>query len=85
MARDMNERTGTYTVRVHTEEDGSSWAEVDELPGCFASGESIEELWANLAEAIGLYLSSDKVRVEVQMSSPEPITVHTKEQLFAVC
>ncbi|OPG10585.1 type II toxin-antitoxin system HicB family antitoxin [Microbispora sp. GKU 823] len=81
----MDERTGTYTIRVHTEDDDTVWAEVDELPGCFASGESIEELWVNLAEAIGLYLSNDEVRVEVKMEAPEPITVHTREQRFAVC
>ncbi len=26
------------------EEDGSYWAEVKELPGCFASGRNLEEL-----------------------------------------
>ncbi|MEO3856278.1 type II toxin-antitoxin system HicB family antitoxin [Acrocarpospora sp. B8E8] len=82
----MDERTGTYTIQVHDDaDDGSLWAEVHELPGCFASGGSVEELWQNLADAIGLYLSSEKVRVQVQLHSPEPITVHTKEQLVAVC
>ncbi|MFE3452350.1 type II toxin-antitoxin system HicB family antitoxin [Nonomuraea sp. NPDC059194] len=81
----MDESTGTYTVKVHAEQDGTAWAEVDELPGCFASGESIEELWTNLAEAIGLYLSSDEVSVKVEMQEPDPITVHTTEKRFAVC
>jgi predicted RNase H-like HicB family nuclease len=32
------------------------WAHVVELPGCFASGDSLEELREALGEAIGLYL-----------------------------
>jgi predicted RNase H-like HicB family nuclease len=39
------------TVRVH-EEDGSYWAEVVELPGCFASGETLDELRVGLDEAV---------------------------------
>ena len=42
------------TVRVH-EEDGSYWAEVLELPGCFASGDTLDELRASLDEAIRLH------------------------------
>jgi predicted RNase H-like HicB family nuclease len=42
------------TVRVH-EEDGSYWAEVLELPGCFASGDTLDELRAALDEAIRLH------------------------------
>jgi predicted RNase H-like HicB family nuclease len=39
------------TVRVH-EEGGSYWAEVVELPGCFASGDTLDELRAGLDEAV---------------------------------
>ena len=39
------------TVRVH-EEDGSYWAEVVELPGCFASGDTLDELRSGLDEAV---------------------------------
>ena len=42
------------TVRVH-QEDGSYWAEVVELPGCFASGETLDELRTALDEAIRLH------------------------------
>ncbi|MEV7013245.1 type II toxin-antitoxin system HicB family antitoxin [Streptosporangium sp. NPDC051022] len=80
----MDEHTETYTIQVH-EEDDSYWAEVEELPGCFASGDSIEELWSNLSEAIGLYLSSDTVRVEVELQQSESIKVHAREQRFAIC
>ena len=39
------------TVRVH-EEQGSFWAEVVELPGCFASGDTLDELRTGLDEAV---------------------------------
>jgi predicted RNase H-like HicB family nuclease len=43
------------TVEVRQERPGY-WARVVELPGCFASGRSLEELSDALEEAIGLYL-----------------------------
>jgi predicted RNase H-like HicB family nuclease len=43
------------TVRVHFEE-GAYWAEVLELPGCFASGETLVELEDALDEAIAMVL-----------------------------
>jgi predicted RNase H-like HicB family nuclease len=42
-------------VIIH-EEDGSYWAEVKELPGCFASGATLDELKEALTEAIGMCL-----------------------------
>lgn len=41
------------------EEDGSCWAEVKELPGCFASGHDLEEVKQALVEAIGLVLTDE--------------------------
>ena len=41
------------------EEDGSYWAEVKELPGCFASGHDLEEVKQGLVEAIELVLKGD--------------------------
>ncbi|HEY3541019.1 MAG TPA: type II toxin-antitoxin system HicB family antitoxin [Gaiellaceae bacterium] len=38
------------------EEDGSYWAEVKELPGCFASGSTLDELKEALVEALGMCL-----------------------------
>lgn len=46
-------------LRVHLdvhEENGSFWAEVRELPGCFASGKDLDELAEAVQEAIGMYL-----------------------------
>ena len=44
--------TISYTVIVHEEEDGGYWAEVEELPGCFASGETLDELELDVKGAI---------------------------------
>ena len=38
------------------EEGAGYWAEVSQLPGCFASGRTLTELHEALGEAIGLYL-----------------------------
>jgi predicted RNase H-like HicB family nuclease len=45
-------------VEVH-HEDGSYWAEVRELPGCFASGRDLPELIESVQEAIALYLAPE--------------------------
>lgn len=42
------------------EEDGSYWAEVKELPGCFASGHDLEEVKQALVEAIELVLEHER-------------------------
>lgn len=46
------------TARIHIE-DGSYWADVPELPGCFASGETLDELFASLQEGVALYLADE--------------------------
>ena len=46
------------TARIHIE-DGSYWADVPELPGCFASGETLDELFASLQEGVALYLAGE--------------------------
>ena len=47
-----------YRVLVH-EDDGAYWAEVEGLPGCFASGDDLEELRESVVEAITLYLEGE--------------------------
>lgn len=49
------------TVNVHFE-DGSYWAEVPELPGCFASGDTLDELFSSAREGIRLYLAEERGR-----------------------
>ncbi len=44
---------------VHEAEEGGYWAEVPAIPGCATQGETVEELIANLREAIEGCLSVD--------------------------
>jgi predicted RNase H-like HicB family nuclease len=44
---------------VHKAEEGGYWAEVPAIPGCFSQGETMEELKANILEAIEGILSVD--------------------------
>jgi predicted RNase H-like HicB family nuclease len=46
------------TARIHIE-DGSYWADVPELPGCFASGDTLDELFESLRERVALYLADE--------------------------
>lgn len=42
-----------YTVEIHDEE-GTLWGQVVEEPGCFGTGDSMEELAESLGEALAL-------------------------------
>lgn len=46
----------TFTSIIHKEDDGTYSAEVPLLPGCYTCGDTIDEVKANLKEAIELYL-----------------------------
>lgn len=46
------------TARIHIE-DGSYWADVPKLPGCFASGDTLDELFESLQEGVALYLADE--------------------------
>ena len=43
----------------HDSETGGYWAEVVQLPGCFAAGHSREELEESMKEAIILYFEGE--------------------------
>lgn len=53
-------------------EDGSYWADVPALPGCFAAGSTLDELFDSLREGIELYLES-----ETSKSPERPLQVTT--------
>ena len=46
----------SYHAIVEYAPESGYWASVRELPGCFSSGDTLEELQANLREAISLHL-----------------------------
>ncbi len=50
------------TVIVREAEEGGYWAEVPAIPGCATQGETMEELFENLREAIA---GCSSVNVEV--------------------
>ena len=45
-----------FTATIHDEGEGTLWAEILELPGCFATGDNRDELLEALAEAIALHV-----------------------------
>lgn len=52
------ERRMDLTALIHAE-DGAYWAEVKELPGCFAAGDTLDELLEALREGISLCLDPE--------------------------
>ena len=44
---------------IHVEPEGGYWAEVPELPGCFTQGDTLDELYRNLTEAIACHTEED--------------------------
>ena len=54
----IEQKSMEVTANVHWE-DGSYWADVPELPGCFASGDTLDELFSSLREGIQLYLGEE--------------------------
>jgi len=49
----------TLKAIIHPAAEGGFWAEVPALPGCLTQAETLDELKANLREAIELWLSVD--------------------------
>jgi predicted RNase H-like HicB family nuclease len=41
-----------YAVVIHEDPEGGFWAEVPALPGCYSQGETLDEVKANVREAI---------------------------------
>jgi predicted RNase H-like HicB family nuclease len=52
-------------IVVHEAEEGGFWAEVPAIPGCASQGETMDELIANMREAIEGCLS-------VEVAAPQP-------------
>ena len=53
----------TIRAIIHKAEEGGFWAEVPALPGCVTQGETMEELRANLHEAVELWLEAGDAEV----------------------
>jgi predicted RNase H-like HicB family nuclease len=46
-------------IVVHEAEEGSYWAEAPALPGCVSQGETMDELLANMREAVMAWLEAE--------------------------
>ena len=55
---------------VHKAEEGGFWAEVPAIPGCATQGETLQELKANLLEAIQGCLSAEVPEQDLYASDP---------------
>lgn len=51
---------------IHPAEEGGYWAEVPALPGCVTEGDTIEEVMANLQDAIAGWLDVANSRNAVE-------------------
>jgi len=49
-----------YLVTFEKSSDGTIWARVPDLDGCFSSGDTIDEAKENVKDAIALYLEDLK-------------------------
>lgn len=79
----MSETRETYTVRIHNEAGQDLWAEVDDLPGCFAAGRDMDELREALSEAISLYLSEPGHEVRIELVDEPGSESVTEQRLLA--
>lgn len=70
---------GQLTTAKSGAESSELWAEVEELPGCFASGANMDELREALSEAVSLYLSEPGHDVHVELYE-EPGSESVTEQ-----
>ena len=57
------------------QEDGTYWATVDELPGVYATGDTLDELREAVVEAITLYLADDDVAPSTLTSQVDEMRV----------
>ena len=55
----------SYKAVVHVEPEGGYWAEVPDLPGCFTQGDTLDEVYHNLAEAIACHLDMETAAIRV--------------------
>jgi predicted RNase H-like HicB family nuclease len=66
-----------YVVVIERGEDGSYSAYVPDLPGCVACGDTVEEVSAEIAEAVRLHIESLRSHNEpVPPPSARAMTIH---------
>ncbi|MEO5581591.1 MAG: type II toxin-antitoxin system HicB family antitoxin [Saprospiraceae bacterium] len=68
-----------YLVVYEKANDGTIWARVPDLSGCYSCGNTISEAKANIKEAMALYIETAKSE---GMVIPEPL--HIEAELVKV-
>lgn len=61
-----------FKVVVHEAEEGGYWANVPALPGCVSEGDTLEEMLANIREAIECYLDEPDQPAPTESAVPVP-------------
>jgi predicted RNase H-like HicB family nuclease len=56
----------TLKVLIHAADEGGFWAEVPALPGCVSQGETVDEVRANVREAIEGWLLAEDSAVQAK-------------------
>ncbi len=67
-----------YPIVIEQGEDEGFWAYVPDLPGCISAGDSAEEVYQNVQEAIALYT---ECLIEQGQPVPEPNSVSILQQV----
>jgi predicted RNase H-like HicB family nuclease len=57
----------SFRAVVHAEAEGGYWADVPDLPGCFTQGQTLDEVYQNLTEAIACHLDLEATAVRVSL------------------
>jgi predicted RNase H-like HicB family nuclease len=58
-----------FAVVIHAEATGGYWGEVPALPGCYSQGATVDELLANIREAIAGVL--EEMQEEGRVPEPD--------------
>ncbi|MBL9177596.1 MAG: type II toxin-antitoxin system HicB family antitoxin [Verrucomicrobiaceae bacterium] len=57
----------TIQAIIHRAEEGGYWAEVPSLPGCLTEAESLDELKANLLDAVKGWMEAAEARARQKL------------------
>lgn len=80
----MSNKVETYTLEIHHDPEYGYEAEVKELPGCFAAGATLDELYESVSAAIGLYLSEGNKKVTATLVDHDGDVIEERRE-FQLC
>lgn len=74
-----------FKVTIHNE-DGTLWATVDQYPGAFGTGDTLDELVDSLAEALALVIPPEELAAAARLSSMDPVQPeHADTRMLQLC